>query len=77
MVLMENLTHIHVFKTNIETEADKSRIGELLSQTPHIEEWSVDNDDVDRVLRVVSRKLDAYQVIKLINNKGYECRELE
>jgi hypothetical protein len=77
MVLMEDLTHILVFKTNIDSEADKSRIGEMLAKNPLVEEWSVDNDDVDRVLRVVSHKMDAYQVIKLINNHGYQCQELE
>jgi hypothetical protein len=77
MILMEDLTHIRVFKTNIETETDRERIAQLLASEPHVEDWNIAMDDVDRVLRVVSHKLDAYQIIKLINNNGYECRELE
>jgi len=77
MVLMENLTHIQVFKTNIKTEEDKIRVKEILADNTAVKEWSVDCDDVDCVLRVVSYELSAEQIIKLINQKGFQCQELE
>ncbi|WP_317896650.1 hypothetical protein [Aurantibacillus circumpalustris] len=73
---MENLTHILIFKTNIKSEEDKTHIAEFLSNNGDIEEWSVDCDDIDCVLRIVSHKLDAEGIIKLINQKGFRCEEL-
>ena len=73
---MENLTHILVFKTSIKTNDDKISIGELLSMNKAIEEWSVDCDDIDCVLRIVSYELNAESIIKLVNQKGFHCEEL-
>jgi hypothetical protein len=76
-MLMENLTHILVFKTDIKTEGDKLLIKEFLDKTPAIEEWSVDCDDVDCVLRIVSYTLSSEQIIQLITKMGFQCQELE
>ncbi|HWW42872.1 hypothetical protein [Pedobacter sp.] len=42
-----------------------------------IENWNVDLDDEDYVLRVISRQLKHHQIIELINKHGYECHELK
>lgn len=76
MILMENLTHIQVFKTNIRSEDDKTKISSVLAIT-EVKDWSVDNEDIDCVLRVVSYELTADEIIKLINKTGFQCRELE
>ena len=75
--MTENLTHILIFRTNIDTETDKQRIKELMDILPAVECWSVDMDDIDRVLRVVSHTLTMEQLIHLINKAGYQCQELE
>lgn len=72
-----DLTHILIFKTNINTEADKLRIQELVTGLPLVEDLSIDIDDIDRVLRVVSHEMKAQQIINLINNAGYKCQELD
>lgn len=77
MVLMEDLTHIQVFKTNIKTEHDKRRVQQVLSLNPDIEEWSVDCDDIDCVLRIVSHTLSITQITSLIQQSGFECQELD
>ena len=77
MIAMENHTHILIFKTNIKTEEDKIRVMELLSNNSTIEDWSVDCDDIDCVLRIVSYQPDTGEIIKLINQKGFQCQELE
>ncbi|PBQ33268.1 hypothetical protein CNR22_16295 [Sphingobacteriaceae bacterium] len=74
---MEELTHILIFKTNISTTEDKLRVKEVLSNTAFVNEWSVDCEDIDCVLRIVSYELSAEQIINLINQAGFECRELE
>lgn len=77
MVMTENLAHILVFKTNIHTDMDKHRIKETLSSVKAIEEWSVDTEDIDRVLRVVSYELCPEEIIKTINAIGFNCQELD
>lgn len=76
-MVMENLTHILIFKTNIKTETDKIRIAQLLDTVKEIEEWSVDCDDVDCVLRVVSHTLTPRQITELLAQKNFQCEELD
>jgi hypothetical protein len=73
---MENFDHILLFKTNIKSETDKEIICALLDGDEAIQEWSVDTEDEDCVLRVVTFTLNHYQIINLINTKGYLCCEL-
>jgi hypothetical protein len=77
MVLIENLAHVLVFKTNIKTKEDKMRLLPLLNQQVAIEEWSVDCEDVDCVLRIVSQQLSGAQIITLVNTAGFYCEEME
>ena len=70
------LEHIFIFKTNIQTEEDKLRVGALLNQDARIEQWSVDTQDVDCVLRIVSPTLDAPTLMEWITRLGYQCSEL-
>ena len=73
---MEDFNHILLFKTNISQEADKALVCAMLSNTPGVEKWSVDTEDEDCVLRVISPSLCHTQIIELINYHGYECCEL-
>lgn len=68
---------IHVFKTNIRSENEISAIHSVLDQHPFIAEWSVDLEDIDNVLRIVSPVLSVEEITELIQNKGFECQELE
>lgn len=77
MTATENLTHILIFRTNINTPADRDGVLRIMEAHPAIEEWSVDLDDIDRVLRVVSHSATPEQIINLINKAGYQCRELD
>jgi cell fate (sporulation/competence/biofilm development) regulator YmcA (YheA/YmcA/DUF963 family) len=72
-----DLTHVLVFRTNIGTEIEKQKVKQLLESHPLVEESSVDMEDVDRVLRVVSKHLHPEEIINLIKNGGFECHELE
>jgi len=67
---------IYVFKTSIKSEEDLMRLEPVLNHHPEIEEWSVDVQDVDCVLRVVSGSLKEGELIKLLNTHGYYCAEL-
>ncbi|WP_155179113.1 hypothetical protein [Fulvivirga lutimaris] len=48
----------------------------FLNSHPCISEWSVDTEDLDNVLRVVSTKLLEKDVIQLIQSKGFVCEVL-
>lgn len=68
---------ILVFKTNIKTNEDILSVNDSLNSNQHVQEWSVDMEDVDCVLRVVSSHIGAQDIISIINNAGYHCQELE
>jgi hypothetical protein len=72
-----NLTKIVVFKTNINTQTDKLRVKDALDENTFIEDWSVDLEDVDKVLRVVSEHLTVTEITELINQIGFVCHELD
>ncbi|MDR3713191.1 MAG: hypothetical protein P4L51_10280 [Puia sp.] len=69
--------HILIFRTNILTPADKLAVQHALDGHPQIEKWTVDLDDIDRVLRIVSRTLCCEEIVRLVSGHGYQCTELE
>lgn len=72
-----NLDNILVFRTNISSQEQKESAKLVLDAIDHIEEWSVDMEDVDRVLRVVSRDPNSTEIIDKLTNAGHVCSELE
>lgn len=73
----EDLSHILIFRTNIQSEEDKLKVRNLLASHALIHESSVDIEDVDKVLRVVSPQLKPADVITLVKENGFICEELE
>ncbi|MBB6501731.1 hypothetical protein [Pedobacter cryoconitis] len=74
---MENFDHILLFKTDIRSEEDKQVLQPVLDKNKNIEQWNVDLDDEDYVLRIISYKLRHEQVIELVQHQGYMCTELK
>jgi hypothetical protein len=70
-----NFKHILLFKTDIRTEADKQHIGKIMAEN-QIDQWTVDLQDIDCVLRIVSPTLKLEEVINLVAENGYQCEEL-
>jgi cell fate (sporulation/competence/biofilm development) regulator YmcA (YheA/YmcA/DUF963 family) len=68
---------ILVFKTNLVNNRHIKKIGPSLNLHPHIREWNVDLDDCDKILRVVTEKIDPAEVEKIVFNAGYACEELK
>ncbi|HLK28897.1 MAG TPA: hypothetical protein VKT28_09955 [Puia sp.] len=65
-----------VFKTNIRFKKDVKTVAPLLDASHFIIKWNVDRSDVDHILRIESFNNNINYVIKLINNAGYNCEEL-
>jgi len=70
-----NMENILLFKTDIRTEGDKHHIKEVM-ETHQIDQWTVDLEDIDCVLRIVTSTLKLEDVIKLVAAHGYQCEEL-
>nr|WP_121271083.1 hypothetical protein [Pedobacter schmidteae] len=67
--------HILLFKTNIRTEGDKRYIGKIMEEH-RIDQWTVDLQDIDCVLRIVSSEWKLDEVIQLVVKNGYHCEIL-
>ena len=74
---MKNFDHILVFKTNIKSQDDIQVLQSLLDTHDEIEQWNVDLNDEDCVLRVVTYRLSNQDVIDLVCQHGYACAELQ
>lgn len=71
------LKQILVFKTNIRTVTELLCVQSVLNDHPHIQDWSIDQQDVDCVLRIITPALCTTDVVALITNNGFECTELD
>jgi hypothetical protein len=75
---MENqIENILVFATNIKTESDKQTISKILDEHSQINQWSLDQEDIDCVLRIETDTLSEEQIIKLLDNQYFKCVALE
>jgi hypothetical protein len=69
-------SEVLVFKTNILLVEDVEKIGHVLTSESNITRWSIDRDDIDKVLRIECGQLQPEAVIKLLRDAGFECEEL-
>ncbi len=73
----DQIENILVFATNIKTETDKQEISNLLDQHSEIQQWNIDQEDVDCVLRIVSETMTTAEIISAVEQMGFNCTELE
>lgn len=67
--------NILLFQTNIEKD-HLPVLHSLLDPIQDIERWSIDLDDEDKVLRIVSRNLTISHINILLHKEGFESRHL-
>ncbi len=68
--------NVLVFKTNLSSPPLIKWMAPLFNLHPCISEWSVDTEDVDNVLRVVSLNLIENDIIQLMLSKSFVCEAL-
>lgn len=68
--------NVHVFKTDISSGSLVDLIMPLFNSHPNITRWSVDIEDVDNVLRVISNKEIEQEIIKIVEGNGFICNPL-
>lgn len=71
------IKQILIFRTNIRTKQERHCVAQALSNHDKIQRWTIDQQDVDCVLRVESEAIAAEQIISVINQHGFECAELD
>jgi len=68
--------NIFLFTSNITTAQDVLVLRDVFDRHPQIECWSVDTEDCDKVLRVVSGEMNCTRIMELVRLCGYSCAEL-
>ncbi|MFA9190180.1 hypothetical protein AAGV28_02250 [Flavobacterium sp. FZUC8N2.13] len=71
-----NFDNLFIFGTNLQTEKDKQVISKVLNVNHEIEQWNIDLEDVDSILRIESKTLTAELIIKIITEQDFKCTEL-
>lgn len=73
-------TQVMVFRTSITNQKDVSIAQTFLNHHPSIYRWSIDLDDWEKVLKVVTTDTSNIQVLDIENHigqLGFECTELD
>lgn len=77
MKAITDINEILVFKTTIKTEEDKQKVALVLDSLSQINRWTVDCDDCDCVLRIEADGILEDQIIKIVQQLGFDCEELK
>ena len=67
---------ISVFRTSI-CEKDLLKVSTALNSFEGITNWNTDLKDCDNILRIESHAFISYEIIRLLNELGIYCKELE
>ena len=69
-------SEVLVFKTNISSDSDVGKVSQVLTSESNIARWTIDRDDIDKVLRVECDQLQPEAIVRLVHVAGFECEEL-
>ncbi|MBT1705034.1 hypothetical protein [Chryseosolibacter indicus] len=67
---------IHVFKTSVRLKKEVMQLAPYLNELLRQARWNFDLEDCDRILRIETPRETTETVIKLLQNKGFDCEEL-
>jgi hypothetical protein len=67
---------VFVFKTNINGMHNIEKLKTYFNNREEILRWSVDMQDIDKVLRVEAASTNPTEIINLVQTAGFECEEL-
>lgn len=73
---MEIFPDVLVFKTNVSLDHEVVKVADALAAEKNITRWSIDREDVDKVLRIECDRLHPIAVIRLLSDAGFQCEEL-
>ncbi|KAA2239634.1 hypothetical protein F0L74_25935 [Chitinophaga agrisoli] len=68
---------IGIFKTNIQTLHDKKKVIGEIQANFSVMACSIDIEDCDRVLRIVSQQVREDAIMAFVKHLGYHCDPLD
>ncbi len=67
-----------IVKTNITSKTKAKKLGPAFNRHDGIVKWSVDTDDVDKVLRIEAHEhVEEHEIASIIGEHGYVLEEME
>jgi hypothetical protein len=66
-----------IFKTNIKSDKDFSAVKRTLSEKKKIKDCTIDLDDADKVLRILTDSYTVAEIENEIHGLGFYCKELD
>jgi hypothetical protein len=66
-----------VFRTSVETPQHVDALRPTLDSIAGSGRWNFALDDCDKILRIASMNVVPHVAIRLLNEHGYDCSELE
>lgn len=70
------MKQIQIFKTNIRTRSHMQSVTRLFASVGHVQHWTVDLEDCDRVLRVVTLNFSTHAITKLLRTQHIHCEPM-
>jgi len=67
---------IYVFKTSVQTETEVRSLKPYLDTALAELDWNFDLEDCDRILRADTPLEHPERIVAILNQKGFECEEL-
>lgn len=68
---------IHVFATSVQSIRQVKELAPELNGVVGKGNWNFALDDSDRILRISSAYTSAQEAIRILQEKGFECAELD
>ncbi|MEM1257573.1 MAG: hypothetical protein AAGH81_03515 [Bacteroidota bacterium] len=68
---------ILIFKTSVRDLKDIEVLKSELNKVPSMVRWNFDLEDIDNVLRVESIQDVSSELVHVLNDKGFECEDLD
>ena len=68
---------ILIFKTSVKDLKDIEGLKSALNNVPTMVRWNFDLEDIDNVLRVESIQDVSTEIVHVLNDKGFECEDLD
>ena len=65
--------HIWIYVTDIETESQMNIATKTLNAEPSINIWTIDDEDIENVLRVESNSLEEQYIQQILEQEGLSC----
>lgn len=71
------MTMIYVFKTSVKTKKAVKKLTPKLNDILSSSKWNFDLEDCDNILRIDSKTEVSDLAIKLLQDNGFDCVELQ